>query len=97
MVNKYKKKQRKASKEARERYQNLSEEEKEKGQKKPKADIKIFLKKKKKKASVSSRLYGVIIEWGYHHTPISHYSKNLFITVTVILRKSDRPFSITEY
>ena len=36
-------------KEARERYQTLFEEEKEKGQKGPKKDIKILLKKKKKK------------------------------------------------
>ena len=68
MVNKYKKEQRKASKEARERYQNLSEEEKEKGQKKPKADIKIFLKKKKKK-SVSI----IEIVWSYHWMGISSH------------------------
>ena len=36
-------------KEACERYQNLSEEEKEKKQKMPKTDIKIFLKKENKK------------------------------------------------
>ena len=43
-------------KEARERYQNLSKEEKDKKQKSLEIDIKIFLKRrgKRKKASVSS-------------------------------------------
>ena len=49
MVNKYKKNKEKLQKEAHEMYQNLSEEEKGKKQKRPKTDIKIFLKKKKKK------------------------------------------------
>ena len=39
-------------KEAGERYQNLSEEEKDKRQKRPKKDIKILLKKKKKKGTI---------------------------------------------
>ena len=61
MVNKYEKNKEKLQKEASERYQNLSEEEKEKGQKKPKTDIKIFLKRKKKK---SVRIIGIV--WSYH-------------------------------
>ena len=43
MVNKYyQKNKEKLPKEARERYQNLSEEEKEKRRKKPRTDIKTF-------------------------------------------------------
>ena len=49
MVNKYQKNKEKPRKEAHERYKNLSEQEKEKRQKGPKTDIKIFLKKQKKK------------------------------------------------
>ena len=50
MVNKYYQKHKeKLQKEAHEWYQNLLEEEKEKGEKKLKTDIKIFLKRKKKK------------------------------------------------
>ena len=53
MVNKYyQKKKEKLPKEALERYQNLSEEEKEKRRKKPRYGHKSFLKKKKEKASV---------------------------------------------
>ena len=48
MVNKYYQKiKEKLRKEARERYQNLSDEEKEKGGKRHQTDAKIFLKKKK--------------------------------------------------
>ena len=47
MVNKYYQKHKeKLRKEARERYQNLSEEEKDKWQKKSETDIKIFLNNK---------------------------------------------------
>ena len=54
MVNKYYQKDKeKLRKEAREKYQNLYEEEKEKRQKRPETDSKIFLKKKRKKASIS--------------------------------------------
>ena len=50
MVNKYYQKHKpRLRKEARERYQNLSKEEKDKRQKRPEKDIKILLKKKKKK------------------------------------------------
>ena len=50
MVNKYyQKKQKKFRKETCERYQNLPEEEKKKGGKRPETDIKIFLKKKNKR------------------------------------------------
>ena len=54
MTNKYyiKKNKEKLLKEARERYQNLSEEEKDKRKKRLRKDI--SLKKKKKKASVLS-------------------------------------------
>ena len=48
MVNKYQKHKERLLKEASERYQNLSEEEKDKGKKKSETDIKIFLKKKRK-------------------------------------------------
>ena len=49
MVNKYyKKNKEKLRKETRERYQNLSEEEKEKDERRLETDIKIFLKKKRK-------------------------------------------------
>ena len=68
MVNKYEKNKEKLQKEASERYQNLSEEEKEKGQKKPKTDIKIFLKRKKKK---SVRIIGIV--WSYHWMGISSH------------------------
>ena len=56
MANSYyqKHKERLLRKEAREKYQNLSKEEKEKMPKELKKDIKILLKKKKKKSSVSS-------------------------------------------
>ena len=51
LVNEYQRKHKeKLRKEAHERYQNLSEEEKEKRAKIPKADTKIFLKKKKKES-----------------------------------------------
>ena len=51
MVNKYYQKHKeKLRKEALERYQNFSEEEKKKGKKGPETDIKIFLKRKKKKS-----------------------------------------------
>ena len=55
-INYYQKHKEKLRKEARERHQNFSEEEKEKRQKKmPNADMKIFLKKKmKKKVPLSS-------------------------------------------
>ena len=50
MVNKYYQKHKeKLQKEAHEWHQNLLEEEKEKGEKELKTDIKIFLKRKKKK------------------------------------------------
>ena len=50
MVNKYYQKHKeKLQKEARERYQNHSEEEKTKGEKKLEKGLKILLKKKKKK------------------------------------------------
>ena len=50
MVNEYyQKNKEKLQKEAHEGYQNLSEEEKEKSQKRLVTDIKIFLKKKKEK------------------------------------------------
>ena len=50
MVNKYyKKNKKKLRKETRERYQNLSEEEKEKDDRRLETDIKIFLKKKSKR------------------------------------------------
>ena len=50
MVNKYyKKNKEKLRKETRERYQNLSEEEKEKDERRLETDIKIFLKKKSKR------------------------------------------------
>ena len=42
-------------KEARERYQNLSDKKKRKGEKKLEKDIKILLKKKKKKGISISR------------------------------------------
>ena len=46
MVNEYYQKHKeKFQKEAREKCQNLYEEEKEKGEKRPETDIKIFLKK----------------------------------------------------
>ena len=49
MENNYKQKHKvRLQEEARERYQNLSEEEKDKRPKKSKKDIKILLKKKKK-------------------------------------------------
>ena len=51
-TNYYQKYKEKLQKEARERYQNLSEEEKDKRQRKPEKDIKILLKKKKKKSAV---------------------------------------------
>ena len=47
MVNKYYQKHKeRLQREARERYQNSSEEQKTKGEKKPKKDIKILLRKK---------------------------------------------------
>ena len=50
MVNKYyQKNKEQLQKEARKRYQNLSDEEKEKGKKRFETNIKIFLKKKKEK------------------------------------------------
>ena len=50
MVHKYYQKHKeRLQKEACERYQHLSEEEKDKRQKKPQKDIKILLKKKKEK------------------------------------------------
>ena len=49
MVNKYQKHKGKLRKEARERYQNLSEKEKGKRQKSLEKDIKILITKKKKK------------------------------------------------
>ena len=50
MVNKYYQKHKEnLRKEAPERYQNLSEEEKDKGKKRLEKDVKILLKKKKKK------------------------------------------------
>ena len=50
MVNKhYQKNKDRLRQEARERYQNLSEEKKEKRRKRPETDIKIFLKKKSKR------------------------------------------------
>ena len=54
--NYYQKHKEQLRKEARERYQNLSKEEKDKKQKSLEIDIKIFLKRrgKRKKASVSS-------------------------------------------
>ena len=53
MENKYKQKHKeRLQEEARERYQNLSEEEKDKRPKKYEKDIKILLKKKKKLVSV---------------------------------------------
>ena len=56
MVNRYcQKHKEKFRKEARERYQNLSEEDKEKkGKKRLQADIKIFLKKKTTSVSSAS-------------------------------------------
>ena len=53
MVNKYHKKSKKRFEKKRERYQNLSEEEKGKRKKMPKTNVKIFLQRKRKKASVS--------------------------------------------
>ena len=41
----------KVRKDAHERYQNFSEKEKEKSEKRPQTDIKIFLKKKEKKSA----------------------------------------------
>ena len=53
MVNKYYQKHKERfRKEARVRYQNLSEEKKDKRRKKSKEDIKILLRRKRKKASV---------------------------------------------
>ena len=58
MVNKYYQKHKeKLRKEVRERYHNLSEEEKEKRQKRPDTDIKIFLKRKKISALLKSSQY----------------------------------------
>ena len=55
LLNKYHQKKKSFEKKARERCQNICEEEKEKRQRKrPKTDLKVFLKKKKEKASVSS-------------------------------------------
>ena len=52
IVNKYyKKNKEKLQKEAWERYQNLSEEEKEKRQKKPRTDTTFFLKIKRKQST----------------------------------------------
>ena len=48
-MNIIKKNNEKLQKEARERYENLPQEEKEKKQKRLETDIKIFLKNKKKK------------------------------------------------
>ena len=51
LKNKYYQKQNESlRKEAREKYQNLSKEERTKGKKKPNKDIKILQKKKKKKS-----------------------------------------------
>ena len=54
MINNYYQKHKEGvQKEGRERYQNLSEEEKTKGKKMRKKNIKILLKKKKKKSMIS--------------------------------------------
>ena len=55
MVNKYQKHKGKLRKEARERYQNLSEKEKGKRQKGLEKDIKILITKKKKKGGSNIR------------------------------------------
>ena len=62
MVHKYYQKHKERLwKEARERYQNLSEEEKDKRQKTGlKKDIKILLKKKKKGASIIRKIRGYL-------------------------------------
>ena len=58
MVDKYyKKNKEKIRKEAHKRYQNLSEEEKEKIEKRSETDIKIFLKRKKEKRRQYYREY----------------------------------------
>ena len=51
--NDYQKHKERLRKEAREKYQNLSEEEKDKRQKRTRERYQILLKKKKKKTSVS--------------------------------------------
>ena len=54
--NYYQKHKYRLQKEARERYQNLSEEEKEKkGEKRPKTDMEILLKKKKSAIRIFQR------------------------------------------
>ena len=56
MVNKYYQKHKgRLQKEARERYQNLSVEEKDKTKKRPRKVSKFYQKRKSKKASVLSR------------------------------------------
>ena len=58
MVNKYHKNKEKLRKKARERCNNLSEEEKENRQKKGQADIKIFLNNKKKRSVTIILVFG---------------------------------------
>ena len=84
MANKYyQKNKEKLRKEARERYQNLSEEEKEKRQKRLKTDIKIFPKKKKERQYHRDRNKNLSEEGKQKKV---EYMRNYYLTHKIIFK-----------
>ena len=78
-ANYYQKHQEKLREEARERYQNLSEEEKTKGEKRPEKNIK-HLRKKKKKKSFSIIVNVIKIFLMNEKKKLVEYKRNYYVT-----------------